>query len=61
MDSINYLSCEFGIEFEIALYTNGGESNFNKPFLHFNVKKKIYIYIYIYPKLILNLTVNIEY
>ena len=60
MDSINYLSCEFGIEFEIALYTNGGESNFNKPFLHFNVKKK-YIYIYIYPKLILNLTVNIEY
>ena len=59
MDSINYLSCEFGIEFEIALYTNGGESNFNKPFLHFNVKK--YIYIYIYPKLILNLTVNIEY
>ena len=45
MDSINYLSCEFGIEFEIALYTNGGESNFNKPFLHFNVKKNIYIYI----------------
>ena len=44
MDSINYLSCEFGIEFEIALYTNRGESNFNKPFLHFNVKK-IYIYI----------------
>ena len=55
MDSINYLSCEFGIEFEIALYTNGGESNFNKPFLHFNVKK---IYICIYPKLILNLTVD---
>ena len=55
MDSINYLSCEFGIEFEIALYTNRGESNFNKPFLHFNVKK---IYIYIYPKLILNLTVD---
>ena len=46
VDSINYLSCEFGIEFVIALYTNGGESNFNKPFLHFNVKKK-YIYIYI--------------
>ena len=51
--SINYLVLELGDEFEIAL-TDGGQLNFDKFFLHFNVKKK-------YPKATLNLTVNIEY
>ena len=51
-DSINYLVWELGIEFEIAL-TDVGELNFDKSFLHFNVKKKIYAKI--------TLTVNIEY
>ena len=36
-DSINYLVWEFEFEFEIAL-TDGDESNFDKSFLHFNVK-----------------------
>ena len=45
MHSINCLVWELGIEFERAL-TNGG---------HFNVKKKIY------PKVTLNVTVNIEF
>ena len=53
MDSINCLVWELGIEFEKAL-TDGGELNFDKSSLHFNVKKKIY------PKVTLNLTVNIE-
>ena len=42
-----------GIEFEIAL-TDERELNFDKSFLTFNVKKKIYA------KVTLNLTVNIE-
>ena len=54
MGSANCLVWELRIEFEIAL-TDGGELNFYKPFLHFNVKKKIY------PKVTLSLTVNIEY
>ena len=54
MDSTNYLACELEIEFEAAL-TDGGELNFDKSFLYFNVKKKIY------PKVTLDLTVNIEY
>ena len=53
MDSINYLVWELKIEFEIAL-TDGGELNFGKSFLHFNVKKK-------YPKVTFDLTENIEY
>ena len=36
-DSINYLVWEFEVEFEIAL-TDGDESNFDKSFLHINVK-----------------------
>ena len=51
-DSINYLVWELGIEVEIAL-TDVGELNFDKSFLHFNVKKKIHAKI--------TLTVNIEY
>ena len=51
-DSINYLVCELGNEFEIAL-TDGGELNFGKSFLDFNVKKKYMQKI--------TLTVNIEY
>ena len=47
------LSC-LGIEFEITL-TDGGELKFDKSFLHYNIKKKIY------PKASLNLNVNIEY
>ena len=54
VDSTNYLACELEIEFETAL-TDGGELNFDKSFLYFNVKKKIY------PKVTLDLTVNIEY
>ena len=38
VDSINYLVWELKIEFEIAL-TDGGELNFGKSFLHFNMKK----------------------
>ena len=53
MDSINCLAWELGIEFALAL-TYGGELNFDKSSLHFNVKKKIY------PKVTLNLTVKIE-
>ena len=53
VDSINYLVWELKIEFEIAL-TDGGELNFGKSFLHFNVKKK-------YPKVTFDLTENIEY
>ena len=52
-DNINYLVWESKVEFEIAL-TDGGELNFDKFPLHFNVKKKIY------PKVTLNLTVNTE-
>ena len=51
-DSINYLVWELGNEFEIAL-TDGGELNFGKSFLDFNVKKK-----YMQKN---TLTVNIEY
>ena len=40
-DSINYLVWESEIEFEIAL-TGWGELNFDKSFLHFNVKICIY-------------------
>ena len=54
VDSINFLGWELRIEFDIAL-TGGGELNFDKYFLHFNVKKKIYA------KVTLNLTVNVEY
>ena len=54
MDSINYFVWEFVIEFEIDL-TDEGELNFDKSSLYFNVKKKIY------PKVFLDLTVNIEY
>ena len=39
------------IEFEIA-FTDGGELNFDKYFLNFDVKK-------IFPKVTLDLTVNI--
>ena len=53
MDSINCLVWKLGIEFEEAP-TDGNELNFAKSSLHFNVKKKIY------PKVTLNLTVNIE-
>ena len=41
-----------GVEFEIAL-TDEGELNFDKFFLHYNVKKILY------PKASLNFTVNI--
>ena len=51
-DSINYLVWELGVEFEIAL-TDVGELNFDKYFLYFNVRKKLYAKI--------TLTVNIEY
>ena len=54
VDSINYLVWELGIEFEIAC-TDGGELNFDKSFLHFNVNKKIY------PRVTLYLIENIEY
>ena len=50
VDSKNYLHWKLGIEFEIAL-NYACELNFDKSFLHFNVKKKIYA------KVILNLTV----
>ena len=43
-----------GCDFEIA-FTDGGELNFDKSFLRFNVKKKLY------QKATLNVTVNIEY
>ena len=61
VDSISYLGWELGFEFEIAL-TNAGwggggmgvcELNFDKSFLYFNVKKKIYT------KVTVNLIVNI--
>ena len=51
MDSINYLCRELGVEFEIIALTDGDKLNFDKSFLHFNVKKKV----------TLNSTVNIEY
>ena len=54
MDSINCLIWELGTEFEKAL-TDGGELNFHKSSLQFDVKKEIY------PEVTLNLTVNIEY
>ena len=54
VDSINYLVWELGIEIKIAL-TDGSELNFDKSSLYLHVKKKIY------PKVTLNLTVNIEY
>ena len=54
VESINYLGSELEVQFEIGLI-DGGELNFNKSFLHFNVKKKIYA------KVTLKLTVNIEY
>ena len=54
VDSINCLVWELGIEFAKAL-TDGAELNFDKSSLHCNIKKKIY------PKVTLNLTVNIEY
>ena len=53
VDSINYLVWKLEIEFEIAL-TDGGELNFDKSFLNFNVKN-------ILSKVTLDLTVNIEY
>ena len=53
MGSIDYLGWKLGIEFEIEL-TDGDEFNFDKPFLHFNVKKKIFA------KVIFNLIVSIE-
>ena len=40
MDNINCLVWELEIEFEIALI-DGGEVDFNKSSLHFNVKKNI--------------------
>ena len=40
-DSINYLVLELEIEFEIAL-TDRGKLNFDKFFLHLNVKTHIY-------------------
>ena len=49
-----YIAGELGIEFETAL-TDADELNFDKSFLHFNVKKKVY------PKASLNLTINVEY
>ena len=49
-----YIAAELGIEFETAL-TDADELNFDKSFLHFNVKKKVY------PKASLNLTINVEY
>ena len=54
VDSINCLVWELGIDFEKAL-TGGGELNFGKSSLHFNVKEKIH------PKVTVNLAVNIEY
>ena len=39
LDSINYLGCELGVELEIAV-TDGGELDFDKSVLHFNIKKK---------------------
>ena len=53
-ESIKYQVWEMGCDFEIA-FTDGGELNFDKSFLRFNVKKKLY------PKATLNVTVNIEY
>ena len=53
MESVHYTGWELGTEFEIAL-TDGDELNFDKSFLHFNVKNKIYA------KVTLGLTVNIE-
>ena len=53
-DNINYLVWELGIEFEIApTDADGGELNFDKSFLLFNVKKNIYAKV--------TLSVNIEY
>ena len=54
MGSIDYLAWRWGTEFEIAL-TDGGESNFDQSFLHFNVNKKLYA------KVTLTLNVIIEY
>ena len=51
--SIDYLGWKLGIEFETEL-TDGDKFNFDKPFLHFNVKKKIFA------KVIFNLIVSIE-
>ena len=52
MDSINYLVWELKTELKIA-FTDGGEVNFGKSFLHFDVKK--------YPKVTFSSTENIEY
>ena len=52
MDSISHLGWKLGTEFEIAL-TDGGELNFDKYLLHFNVKKKIFA------KVTLNLTKDV--
>ena len=41
VNSVNYLGWKLRIEFEIALI-DWGELNFDKSFLHFNVKKKTY-------------------
>ena len=54
MDSINYFGWELGTEIEIP-HTDEEELNFDKYFLHFNLKKKIYA------KATFNLTQNIEY
>ena len=51
---MNYLVWELEVEFEIAL-TDGGDLNFDKSFLHFNMH-----FNFIYAKVSLNLTVNIE-
>ena len=53
MDSINCLVWKLEIEFERAL-SDGGELNFDKSSLNFNVKK-------MFSKVTLDLTVNIEY
>ena len=55
MDSIKYLNWELGIEFDIASFYMTMGASFDKSFLYFSVKKKIYA------KATLNLTVNTEY
>ena len=37
-DSINYIGWELGIQFEIAIYTDGDELHFDKSFL-FDIKR----------------------
>ena len=54
VDSISYFSCQLGTEIEIP-HIDEEELNFDKHFLHFNLKKKIYA------KATFNLSQNIEY